>query len=280
MTWQNFEKSAEEFINKNVQIKNVSIKLSGGSNSNATDLEVKKNNKVIFNIEIKEQKSQISQFVVINEKSKKKFFLGDLKGLAVKKTKEILEHMNQNYEYYKNPMQRGGINLICEKSMMYRCVENYLIEKKNPFIISSLDKKEFTVISTEKFKDNFSITNCKYRSKPSGTNTLAIKYYDQVKKLFSNKFKDSNIYEKKIRNKSRLYINLKEDDLNGVKTESQRTFDFENMNLFFSLTDKNNKFEIKKKSITNNPTVIFSIEFHNNAKHNDISVLIERIKKF
>jgi hypothetical protein len=66
MAWRSFEKNAEKFLNKKIKLKNVSIKLSGGSNSNATDLEVKKHNKVIFNIEIKEKKSQISQFVVIN----------------------------------------------------------------------------------------------------------------------------------------------------------------------------------------------------------------------
>jgi uncharacterized protein (DUF302 family) len=38
------------------------------------------------------------------------------------------------------------------------------------------------------------------------------------------------------------------------------------------------KFRIKKKSKTNGPTVIFSIDFHNNAKDNDLSLLKETIK--
>ena len=87
MSWQAFEKTAENFINKVIKIDNVRIEGKGGSNSNAKDLIAIKNNKEIFNIEVKEQKSQIAQFVVEIDEENKNFYLGRINDLAKEKTK-------------------------------------------------------------------------------------------------------------------------------------------------------------------------------------------------
>jgi len=274
MSWQAFEKTAETFINTVLKINNVTIEGKGGSDSNAKDLVVKKNNEEIFNIEIKQKKSQIAQFVVEIDGEKKKFYLGKIDELAKEKTKEILKHMNKNYEYYKHPTQ-SSIELKCEKKMMYRCVENYLKEKNIKFLISSSNDSDCVVVSSANFERNFSIISGNYRRKKSGTSDLPIKSREEVKKYLYNKFPGSNFVEEN----KKLFISIKKDFLKEVESESKKSFNFKDFNIFLSETKEEMKFRIKKKSKTNGPTVIFSIDFHNNFKDNDLPLLNKIIKE-
>lgn len=273
MSWQEFEKTAEIFINKFIKIDGVEIEAKGGADSNAKDLIVKKKNKEIFNIEIKKKKSQIAQFVVEIDEENKNFYLGNINELAKEKTKEILKYMNKNYEYYKNPTQ-GSIKLRCEEKMMYNCVEKYLKEKNIKFLISSSNAKDCVVISSNNFSRNFSITSGNYRRKKSGTTDLPIKYRQLVKEYLYNKFTESNFEE----DKKKFFIKVEKDFLKDLKSDLNRSFNFEDFTIFLSKTEDERKFRIKKKSKTNGPTVIFSIDFHNNAKDNDLSLLKESIK--
>ena len=274
MSWQAFEKTAETFINTVLKINNVTIEGKGGSDSNAKDLVVKKNNEEIFNIEIKQKKSQIAQFVVEIDEEKKKFYLGKIDELAKEKTKEILKHMNKNYEYYKHPTQ-SSIKLKYEKKMMYRCVENYLKEKNIKFLISSSNASDCVVVSSANFERNFSIISGNYRRKKSGTSDLPIKSREEVKKYLYNKFPGSNFVEEN----KKLFISIKKDFLKEVESESKKSFNFKDFNIFLSETKEEMKFRIKKKSKTNGPTVIFSIDFHNNFKDNDLPLLNKIIKE-
>jgi hypothetical protein len=274
MSWRIFEKTAETFINTVLKINNVIIEGKGGSDSNAKDLVVKKNNKEIFNIEIKQKKSQIAQFVVEIDEEKKKFYLGKIDELAKEKTKEILKHMNKNYEYYKNPTQ-GSIKLRCEEKMMYNCVEKYLKEKNIKFLISSSNAKDCVVISSNNFRRNFSITSGNYRRKKSGTTDLPIKYRQLVKEYLYNKFTESNFEE----DRKKFFIKIKKDFLKDLRSDLNRSFNFEDFTIFLSKTEDEMKFRIKKKSKTNGPTVIFSIDFHNNSKDNDLPLLNKIIKE-
>lgn len=272
MSWKEFEKTAENFINKVVKIKNVRIEGKGGSNSNVKDLIVIKNNKEIFNIEVKEQKSQIAQFVVEIDEENKNFYLGRINDLAKEKTKEILEHMNKNYEYYKKPTQ-NSIKLKCDKEMMYRCIENYFKEKKIKFLISSINAEDCVVISSSNFKKNFSITSGNYRRKKSGSSDLPIKFREEAKKYLNTKFSDSLFEEKG----SEFFVNIKKIFNKQLDSKFKRSFELKNFNMFLSETKNEMKFRVKKLSKTNRPTVIFSIDFHNKTKDNDLPLLKETI---
>lgn len=272
MSWQDFEKTAEDFINKVVKINNVTIESKGGSNSNVKDLIVKKNNKEIFNIEVKEKKSQIAQFVVEIDEKNKKFYLGKINDLAKEKTKEILEHMNKNYEYYKNPTQ-NSIKLKCDDEMMYRCIENYFKEKKIKFLISSTNAKDCVIISSKNFRENFSINSGNYRRKKSGSSDLPIKFREEVKKYLNNKFPQSHFEEKG----SKFFVKIKTILNKQLDSKLKRSFELKNFNIFLSETEDEMKFRIKKLSKTNRPTVIFSIDFHNKTKDNDLPLLKETI---
>lgn len=273
MSWQEFEKTAEIFINKFIKINGVKVEAKGGADSNAKDLIIKKKDKEIFNIEIKQKKSQIAQFVVEIDEKNKNFYLGNINESAKEKTREILTHMNKNYEYYKNPTQ-GSIKLKCKEEIMYDCVGKYLKEKNIKFLISSSNAKDCVVISSNNFKRNFSISSGNYRRKKSGTSDLPIKYRQEVKEYLYNKFNESN-FEK---DKKKFFIKVKKDLLKDLRSDLSRSFNFEDFTVFLSKTENEMKFRIKKKSKTNGPTVIFSIDFHNNAKDNDLSLLKETIK--
>jgi hypothetical protein len=271
MSWKDFEKTAKNFINKVVKINNVTIEGKGGSNSNVKDLIVKKNNKEIFNIEVKEKKSQIAQFVVEIDEKNKKFYLGKINDLAKEKTEEILEHMNKNYEYYKNPTQ-NSIKLKCGEEMMYRCIENYFKEKNIKFLISATNSKNCVVISSKNFKENFSISG-NYRRKKSGSSDLPMKFRQEVKEYLINKFPNSN-FEKE---DSKFFVKIKTILNKQLNSKLKKRFELKNFNIFLAETKDEMKFRIKKLSKTNGPTVIFSIDFHNKTKDNDLPLLREAI---
>jgi hypothetical protein len=130
------------------------------------------------------------------------------------------------------------------------------------------------VISSNNIKRNFSISSGNYRRKKSGTSDLPIKYRQEVKEYLYNKFNESNFEE----DKKKFFIKVKKDLLKDLRSDLSRSFNFEDFTVFLSKTENEMKFRIKKKSKTNGPTVIFSIDFHNNAKDNDLSLLKETIK--
>lgn len=274
MSWQKFEKTANDFINKVIDIDNVEIESKGGSNSNVKDLVVKKNNKEIFCIEIKEKKSQIAQFVVEIDDKNKNFFLGKIDNLAKEKTKEILKHMNDNYDYYKNPSQKS-IKLKCDTKMMYRCISNYFKEKNIKFLISSKNSEDCVIISSDNFENNFSITSGNYRRKKSGSSDLPIKSREEVKKYLKNQFSESEFVEKE----KKLFFKTNEIYNNRLNSKLKRSFNLKNLRIFLSETKDKMKFKVKKLSNTNGPTVIFSINFHNQTKDNDLPLLKETINK-
>jgi len=102
MAWKKSEIKTKNYIIKkisewskiNSEFKKISTKYKGGSDSKAKDLEIWKNNKNIFNVEIKENVFQIAPFVIIPNHAKKKFFLGDVKGKKnIERTREINEYI-------------------------------------------------------------------------------------------------------------------------------------------------------------------------------------------
>ena len=62
-----------------------------------------------------------------------------------------------------------------------------------------------------------------------------------------------------------------------LDSKLKKSFVLKNFNMFLSETKDEMKFRIKKLSKTNGPTVIFSIDFHNKTKDNDLPLLKETI---
>ena len=267
MSWQNFEEQAQKYLKENLKVKSLDIIFNGGSDSNLGDVELIKNKKHLFNIEIKEYQSQIGQFVVLPKHQDKKFILGNLK-FNTNRISKIYEHMNENYEYYKSPTT-AGINLKCSKKMMYESIYSYCKDHNIEFFISKRKTSNFKIISIQNFEKNFDISG-KYRKKKSGTSY--IKNNDALKDHLKKLFPEGNINS----DKKGLILKLKNSESLKLKLKKNRSYQFDNINIYFSPIN-DNEFYVKKKSCNNNATVIFSLEFHNKNKDDDLNMLKNRI---
>ena len=98
--WKIFEDDCHKYLMENYKDSNVNFNKVGESNPNSSDIEVVKDNKNIFNIEIKMKKSQCSQFTLRIEDDK--FIYSKLnKSKNNDYSKEIIDYLNLNYYKYK-----------------------------------------------------------------------------------------------------------------------------------------------------------------------------------
>jgi len=269
MPWQNFEKEALKFIKNKIQIPDLKIEFMGGSNSNEKDIKIYKRNDLLFNLEIKEQHSQIGQFVILPNLSTKSFRLGNLK-FNTKRVDEIHKHMNENFDFYKFPTT-SGIRLKCTKKMMYNCVKSYCEDHNIQFFISKKKSSDFKIISLENFEKNFDISGI-YREKKSGTSYIKDKGNEELKNYIKKKFPLVKIDN----DKKGLFLKINNSEKLKLDVKKNRSFIFKEIDVYLS-PKKDNIFYVKKKSKTNNATVIFSLEFHNNSDDNDLDILKSRI---
>ena len=108
MAWNDSEDKTKIFLDKkifqwaknNPEFKKIHTNSKGGSDSTQPDIEIFKKNKIIFNIEIKEDNSQIGQFVIIPDNSSKKFVLGDINVDFQTNVVDIANQINFILDYF------------------------------------------------------------------------------------------------------------------------------------------------------------------------------------
>lgn len=268
MSWKKFEEKAVNFLNNNFFSENVDFILLGGSNSNEKDINVIIKNKLQFVIEAKLDKSQIAQFVLIPDTKNRNFKIGKIKGLR-KKTKEIISYMNRNYENFKTPTT-SGIVVNCEDKLKFDCIDDYLQENNIQFIITHTKSGKVKIIHRLNFKKYFKI-ECIYRKKKSGSSDY--KYNEDLKSFLLKHF--SNLKTVTIeKKKTKLQF------ISGVvfQNKNKRYFDINSNKAYLSpIENDKNSFYLKKLSTTNNPTIIFQIEYIESAK--DDSGLLKSVLK-
>ena len=267
MSWKDSENSAYKYLKNKIKswvvenklFSNFRIEHKGGSDSTSTDLELYKNTKLLFNLEIKMSKSQIGQFVIMPDPKKKVFILSSKNKGEKKRTQKIHKHMNQNFDYYKNPGKKSGIELICQKKLLYECIQGYFTEKKIIFLIISTSKDN-KIVYYKNFKNFFDITG-KYRVKKSGSRSVPLKLHLPIIKYLNNKFSLSNEDFKISCNKIYVNNNSKINKIDKVSLNNIKEFELNNLKNFkFYFSDpKDNLIEIRTLSNTNNPNVIFEI---------------------
>ena len=264
--WELFEENSTEFLNSNVQIKNLSFIRSGGTNSNISDISVNFKSKNIFSIECKFKTSQAAQFVVFNDVKNSRFFdSAKNKGKKDRRT-PIIEHMNNNYKYY-SPTR--SVELICNKDLMFNAVKEHYRDKKVLFFISSnhfedFSKKNFIkVIGLNEIKDNFDISGV-YRVKRSGTSDVPQKDISYVKNIISEELGKCKFEI----NKNKLYLQT---------NKSLKSLYLDRKKYILSPCGKNT-YIIKKRSNTQNSNVIFTLTFNpKNTIDNGLKKLRDRI---
>ena len=247
--WELFEENATKYLNSNVQIKNYSFLRSGGTNSNTSDISVNFGSKNIFSIECKLKTSQAAQFVVFND-IKNSIFFDSVKNKGKKyRRTPIIEHMNDNYNYYSS---NSSVNLICDKDLMFDAVEDHYRDKEVLFFISSnhfgdFSKNFIKVIGLNELKDNFNISGV-YRVKRSGTRDVPQKDITHVKNIILKELGECRFET----NGNKIYL----------KTNKTLKSLYLDQKKYILRTDGKNIYRIRKRSSTQNSNIIFTLTFN------------------
>ena len=91
---------------------------------------------------------------------------------------------------------------------------------------------------------------------------------DELKKHLKELFNEGLVFT----DKKGVLLKLNDKDSLKLELKKNRSNVFNGVNIYFSAKNKH-EFYVKKKSKTNNPTLIFSIEFHNKNNDDDLQKL-------
>lgn len=249
--WETFEYDCTNFLNKKYSKSNLSFKCIGGANSTTSDIQIIKNNTLLGYIEAKMNIAQSGQFVLLNDDTNKMFIYSPLSKTPINASSQlILNYINANYDYFKDVSTSSlGINLNSD------IFNNWIIEhysnKNAQFMITSLPQNEFIIFPTKNFGDYFNV-KANFRRKKSGSRELPSSDSNIVSNYLNATFDDI-----KITNLNKKYFVTFSKTIPPFKK-----YKFSLNSNSYQLTQKyNNTYEIRKLGKTNNPTVIFSIEF-------------------
>ena len=254
-SWENFEKFACSYIQENFITKNVGLSIvkKGGSDAESPDLCIKKYNKEVLNIEVKNTPSQSGQFVLHPNFETKKFEFSRLNRFvkeSVKGTDEIINFLNEDFLAFS---ETHLLPININNEILKKWVVSFYKEHKNVSYVFFGDADNFFISPTENIFDYLSVSAV-YRVKKSGSRSynyakpsilIGGKHFDVIshqKKAFLKNYPTFSVEDKKKINKflsdENLYVNPQG---NG---------------------------ELRKLSSTQNKNVIFSLHLNENIHQN------------
>lgn len=265
MPWKLFEESVFKYLTESICIEDVNFSYLGHSDSTKGDIEVNFRNAQIFNIECKENQSQSSQFVLEIDRKNEIFFFSKKNKSSPSNAKQIINHMNNNFNYYAGLNKSKNLNnkLLCDKEFLYKFVIDNLISKGSRFIATSKNRKEpynqkniifFPTGELENYFDLFGT----YRTKQSGSRIPS------KKDLIAFPYETVEIEELK---KKRFFVN----DINSEIPE--RIGD----KFFLQKVNSFGRRELRIRGKTKNHNVIFSLKLKKNIKNNICDKYIKKL---
>lgn len=269
--WENFERDISDYVNDLLRNYDITVRKLGSSDSTIPDIEIvlNKSNKKFF-IETKMPLSQTSQFVV--EIKNGQFIYGSKNKFKSNKfSEEIIELLNNDFDFYKNVTQTGMVVPVPETIAVGWIASN--MENKNvKFIISIDSSNNKKIIPLNEFDAFFNIKTI-LRRKKSGSQSIPKRFYDDFKRQIENRFTKYKIFSEN----NKLFISIPV-DLSKKECYIESNLLDDGKKYFLSKKDKN-IYEVKLTSATNNPNVIFELS-PNTTSDNDmftIQRLIEYI---
>lgn len=265
--WKAFEKDCCEYLIKKYQNSNINFNKAGDSNSICPDIEVIKNDKNIFNIEVKMKKSQCGQFALRIENNK--FTYSKLnKGKDNAYSEEIINYLNSNYNIYKD-IKQSALKLDLPIDIYTNWIIDNYFNSNSKFIITGT-KQNKIIFPIEKIENYFKIT-CYLRRKKSGSREMPKSDYNMVKEYLNK----NNIKIKKLFNNEGSFFVEFEKELN-----KDFKFNIKDNSYLISICENNKLGQVKKLSKTNNPTIIFSLELYNDKQlEEDLDIFLNYLKK-
>lgn len=258
--WENFEIRMLSYLRDTYASKHIQFELKGGCNSTKSDIEVYKNGKFLFYIEIKMPTAQSGQFVILDE--------GGYFAYSKKNKEEINEYsrfliniINENYERYKD-VGTKPIIIDVDKLFFAEWIIRHYKKKKVKYVVTEFEQK-YVIFPVERYKAYFNIT-ANLRRKKSGSSSLPKKWINEIQDIIRDKYGEVEceiFYKIK-----HSYLKTNANIIDKLQLEGK-----ENWYQFNSY--EKGIYEIRKLSKTNNPNVIFLVEAK--SKQN-----IEDLKKF
>jgi hypothetical protein len=260
--WKLFEKNSANFLDSNVTRRDIFFRPVGESDSNACDINVYEKNNFLFSIECKFSPAQSSQFVVKLNQVEKKFVLSEDNRSNSDGTKEIIQHMNDQFDYYSaSTTDDTNINLTCDESLMYGRVIKQLKKKSPLFVASSYESnfcetKPLVIDYIENIPSYFSISG-KFRTKQSGTRNALEMHLTRIKDF------------KKLNDK--FYIYDPSSNLGKYHPNDNA--------IFLQPPDNKGYRALRKRSTVRNANVIFSLVLKKGISHGRIQTLEKYISQ-
>ncbi len=269
--WEKFENDISKYINDALRNYDVVVHQYGNADSTTPDIEIKlnKNNKSFF-IETKMPSSQTSQFVV---EIKDNMFVYEKKNKFESNhfSQEIIDVLNNNFDFYKNVAQSGMIVPV-PNTIAFGWITSNLRNKNVEFITSVDSNGNKKIIPLDDFNKFFNIKTI-FRRKKSGSQEIPKKYYNDFKEKLENRF---GKFEYIIKS-NKLFVKIKKNlSQNECYIESDL---LPNGKKYFLSKKENYLYKVKLTSGTNNPNIIFelSIDSNNNDDMFTIQCLIDYI---
>lgn len=249
--WENFEHDCATFLNSNYSNSSLFFKCVGGANSTVSDIQILKDNKILGYIEAKMNIAQSGQFVLLNNDTYNMFIYSPLNQTPINAYSQlILEYINSNYNFFKD-VSTSSLVIDLNSDIFTKWIIQHYTNKNAKFIITSSPKNELIIFPTEKFNEYFEV-KANFRRKKSGSNNLPSSHLNTVSTYLNETFGNIEITNSNKKYFVTFYKSLPPYDKYKFSLNSNS----------YQLTKKHdNMYEIRKLGKTNNPNVIFSIEY-------------------
>lgn len=254
--WKDFEDETSNYLKDMLFDLDVEVVQFGEADSTTPDIEIRLNNKgKSFFVETKMPNSQTSQFVV--EIIKDRFIYGRRNHYPSNYfSDEILDELNQNFNFYK-AVGQAGLILPVPAVIAFGWIISNMKNKNVEFIISIDSNNKKRIIPVEQFNEFFNVKTI-LRRKKSGSTPLPKRYYEDFIYKISKKFKENeySLFE----SENRLYIETK---LRLLRDDLYIESEFLNDKKYYLSEKEEGIYEVKLTSSTNNPNVIFELSAKN-----------------
>ena len=261
--WEICETECFEYLKKNYANSKYTFELDGKHNSTISDILLKKHGIATFYIESKMPSAQCGQFVVLQNDNLKKFYYSPKNLYAENmQSKFIIEFMNDNFDFYKNPGTKGK-KIELEEDFFFDWIYHFYSNKNVKYFIR---EKELGKISSDNFiifpfqrLKKYVHANAIYRTKKSGSsNPNKNDFEDIITAAKSEGFEVLHIFQQN----NYIFVQL---NVNVNAVPMVYMLNGENHKYQFKLVE-NNIFKVTKLSNTCNANVIFDISLIQNAK--------------
>lgn len=261
--WEICEKECFEYLKLKYANKNCSFEHNGGSDSTKSDILLKKNRIACFYIESKMPNAQCGQFVVLKDDERKTFFYSSKNHYEENlQSKVIIEEMNKQFDFYKNPGTKG-IELDMFMSYFYDWVYHFYTDNKKAkyFIIEkelgNQSSDNFIIFPVQRLYKYITV-NAKYRTKKSGSANPTENNFEDIK--FAVKSEGFTVSKLIIKSK---YVFAELDAAPAIYKMSGENYKYQ-----FKY-EKKNLFKVTRLARTCNSNVIFDISPIGELKQNE-----------